>query len=126
MNELEKVCRVIESCEGYSIGALSMAVVDDGDMLDISLRWGPEKPDMTISLREVTYFEMGRDAGVPAGPLCELQASVLLPTGAAWPEGLHFDRVRKWIDRPLIWIRAAGPVQLSVLASTAVVLKEVQ
>lgn len=126
MNDLEKACRVIESCEGYSINSLTMAVVEDGDVLDMSLRWGPERPDVAISLQGVTYFEMGRDVGVPAGPLCELQASVLLPVDAAWPEGIHFDRVRKWIDRPLIWIRAVGPVQLSVLAFTAVVLKEVQ
>ncbi|MFB6783455.1 hypothetical protein ACFCX0_40590 [Streptomyces sp. NPDC056352] len=125
MSRLEQICQAIEDCEGYSIDALSMAVLNEEDALEISLRWGPEKRDVSISLRGVVYFEIGRDAYASAGPLCELRASVIGPGGDSWPEGVNFDRVRQWDDR-LIWLRASGPVQLNVLANTVVVLQELE
>ncbi|MFE7527654.1 hypothetical protein ACFU7Y_18335 [Kitasatospora sp. NPDC057542] len=125
MSRLEQICQAIEDCEGYSIDALSMAVLNEEDALEISLRRGPEKRDLSISLKGVVYFEIGRDSHASAGPLCELRASVIGPGGDSWPEGINFDRVRQW-DARLIWLRASGPVQLNVLANTAVVLQELE
>ncbi|MFB6833392.1 hypothetical protein [Streptomyces hydrogenans] len=124
MSNLDRICQAIERCEGYSIDSLLISVLNEEDALEMSLRWGPEKPDVTISLRGVIYFEMGRDAYVAAGPLCELRASVIEPGDGRWPDDINLDRVRDGKVR-LIWIRASGPVQLNIIADTVVVLQEI-
>ena len=119
MTEFKRFQEVAESCEGYLIERLSFSRVDESDSLDIGLRWGPNKPDVTLSFLNVYYFVMGHQPGAGAEPLSEVKTTVLGPSDEPWPEGLAFEDMRSAALPPLIWLSASGPVQLDVLAAIA-------
>lgn len=126
MTEFESFRKVAKSCEGYFIERLSLSRVDESDSLDIGLRWGPDKPDVTLSFVSVYYFVMGHQPGSGAEPLSEVKVTVLEPSDEPWPEGLAFEDMRSAALPPLIWLSAAGPVQLDVLAAIATAYVEVR
>jgi hypothetical protein len=119
MTTFEAFCNVATSCEGYLIERLFLSRVEDTDALDIALRWGPEKPDITLSFQNIYYLETGRLPEAAAGPLDQVTTTLLEPRDEPWPEGLEPDLVRSAELPALIWFRASGPVQLSVVSAIA-------
>ncbi|MFF7474454.1 hypothetical protein [Streptomyces sp. NPDC008092] len=124
MNEFARLCEKVPDFAGYVIDRLSMSRIEEADALDIGLRWGPGKPDVTLSFRDVFYFTIGRIPGPGAEPLDRLAAQVLQPQDQPWPDGLSMDLVRSASLPTLIWVRAEGPVQLSVVAAIATIFME--
>lgn len=125
MSVFNQFLRVVSTCEGYVVDRLSLALVDEADALEVGLRWGPEKPDVTIAFRDIYHFSIGRLPGPGAEPVDQVKATVLEPMNGPWPEGVPLDLVRSTALPQLIWLRTEGPVQLSVLAAIATVSLEV-
>ncbi|MEU6748496.1 hypothetical protein ABZ914_19960 [Spirillospora sp. NPDC046719] len=117
--------KVALACEGYSIERLSTSLAEGGDSVDLQLRWGPGRPDVVLSFANVYYLEVGRPPGPGAAPLSELAVTVLEPSGEPWPVGLSIDLVRSPTLPALVWLRAAGPVQLNIVAAIATAYQEV-
>ncbi|GAA4640775.1 hypothetical protein GCM10023196_107560 [Actinoallomurus vinaceus] len=116
----------ISLCEGYLVERLIMSRIGDSDVVDISLRWGPDKPDVMLSFEDVYYFEVGGGPGRGTEPLYELTATVLEPSSEPWPDGINLDIVRSASLPALLWFRAGGPAQLTVLAAIATAYREVR
>ncbi|TMR88033.1 hypothetical protein [Nonomuraea basaltis] len=125
MSTFDKFLKVVPSCHGYVIDRLSLAQVDDADALEIGLRWGPEKPDITLAFRDVYFFSIVKLPGPGAEPLDQVVATALEPRNESWPDGVWLDLVRSTSLPPLIWLGAEGPVQLNVIAAIATVSVEV-
>ncbi|WP_322749068.1 MULTISPECIES: hypothetical protein [unclassified Frankia] len=125
MTGFSQLLEIAPRCTGYVIDRLSFSRVDDLEALDIGLRWGPQKPDIIIAFRDVYYFSIGRLPGPGAEPLDQVIATVLEPKDGPWPDGVSFDLVRSVSFPSLVWLRAEGPVQLSVIAAIATVHLEI-
>lgn len=107
------------AAEGYLVERLMHAATEQGDVLDIGLRWGPDKPDIVLSFENVHHVEISRVPDAPLGPLEEVTCTVLEPSNAPWPEGLN-PNVQRSVDLPhLLWFRGKGLLQISVLAPIA-------
>lgn len=65
------------ACEGYLIERLLFSRIADSGTLDIGLRWGPEKPDITLSFQNVHHFSASGLPDVSAGPLDQITTTVL-------------------------------------------------
>ncbi len=125
MSTLQKFLSIAPSCEGYFLDRFSLERIDDVDALDMGLRWGPEKPDMTFAFRDVYFCSVERPPGPGSAPLDQVTATILEPSDAPWPEGLDLELIRSSSLPTLIWFRAEGPVHVSVLAAIASVSLEV-
>jgi hypothetical protein len=123
--EFESFQNVAASCEGYSIHRVSMSRMEDAAAVDITLRWGPDAPDVVLSFDDVYYFEVGGALERGDDPVLELKSTVLEPSDDPWPDGLGIDLVRSAELPTLIWFRSGGPAQLSVLAPIATAYREV-
>lgn len=119
MTDFKEFLELVPKCEGYMIDRLSFSQIEDLDSLELGLRWGPRKPDITLAFRHVLYFLVGRASEPSSAPLNEVAATVLPPEDASWPDGVFFDTIRTASLPSLVWFRAEGPVQLSIIASIA-------
>lgn len=124
MSTFDAFSSVAVACEGYSIYRLGMSRIADTTAVDITLRWGPDAPDVVLSFDDVYYFEVGGMLGRGVDLLFELEATVLEPSNDPWPDGLGFDLVRSDSLPTLMWFRSGGPAQLSVLAPIATAYRE--
>jgi len=125
VSSLQKFLEVAQDCQGYFLDRLSLERIDDIDALEMGLRWGPEKPDMTLAFRDVYFCSIERPPGSGDAPLDQVAATLLEPSDSPWPEGLTLELIRSSSLPALIWFRAEGPVQVSVLAAIASVSLEV-
>ncbi|WP_432073818.1 hypothetical protein [Streptomyces wuyuanensis] len=125
MSSLRKFVEVAPRCEGYFVDRLSLERIDDIDALEIGLRWGPEKPDVTLAFRDVYFCSVERPVGPGDAPLDRVAATLLEPSDSLWPEGLSLELIRSSSLPALIWFRTEGPVRLSILAAIASVSLEV-
>ncbi|WP_369244476.1 hypothetical protein [Streptomyces sp. R41] len=125
MSSLQTFLGVAPDCQGYFLDRLSLERIDDVDALEIGLRWGPEKPDMTLAFRDVYFCSIERPPGPGDAPLDQVTATLLEPSDSPWPEGLALELIRSSSLPALIWFRAEGPVQVSVLAAIASVSLEI-
>ncbi|MGW0210392.1 hypothetical protein ACWDZ8_32955 [Streptomyces sp. NPDC003233] len=119
MTSFQKFLEAGPRCQGYFLDRLSLERIDDVDALEMGLRWGPEKPDMTLSFRDVYFCSVERPPGPGAAPLDRVTAELVEPSDSPWPEGLPLELTRSSSLPALIWFRAEGPVQVSVLAAIA-------
>lgn len=124
MTNFEEVRRIIESCQGYTIDLVSLAVLEQASALEIGLRWGPSKPDVFLSCRDILHLTIGRFPDSDFGPMDSLSAVHLPPSDEPWPEPLRYDLKRTSSLPSLLWIHAEGPVQLDVIAATVTALSE--
>jgi hypothetical protein len=125
VSSLQKFREVARGCQGYFLDRLSLERIDDVDALEVGLRWGPDKPDMTLAFRDVYFCSVERPPGPGDAPLDRVTAMLLEPSESPWPDGLDLELTRSSSLPPLIWFRAEGPVQISVLAAIASVSLEV-
>lgn len=125
MSSLQKFLEVTQGCQGYFLDRFSLERIDDIDALEMGLRWGPEKPDITLAFRGVYFCSIARPPGPGDAPLDQVAATLLEPSDSPWPEGLTLELIRSSLLPTLIWFRAEGPVQVSVLAAIASVSLEV-
>lgn len=125
MSSLQTFLEAAPGCQGYFLDRLSLERIDDVDALEMGLRWGPEKPDMTLAFRYVYSCSIERPPGPGDAPLDQVTAELLEPSDSPWPEGLALELIRSSSLPALIWFRAQGPVQISVLAAIASVSLEI-
>ncbi|WP_432098559.1 hypothetical protein [Streptomyces sp. WAC 04229] len=125
MSSFQTFLEVAPGCQGYFLDRLSLERIDDVDALEMGLRWGPEKPDMTLAFRDVYFCSIERPPGPGDAPLDQVTATLLEPSDSPWPEGLALELIRSSSLPVLIWFRAEGPVQVSVLAAIASVSLEI-
>ncbi|WP_460353807.1 hypothetical protein [Actinoallomurus acanthiterrae] len=102
-----------------------MARIEGTTAVDVTLRWGPDAPDVVLSFDDVLYFEAGT-LGDGSDLVFELEATVLEPSNDPWPDGLGCDLVRSDSLPNLMWFRNGGPERLSVLAPIATAYREVR
>jgi hypothetical protein len=119
VSSLQKFLEVAPRCQGYFLDRLSLERIDDIDALELGLRWGPERPDMTLAFRDVYFCSVERPPGPGDAPLDKVTAALVEPSDSPWPEGLSLELIRSASLPTLIWFRADGPVQISVLAAIA-------
>lgn len=124
MTDFDDVARAIARCDGYTINFVSMSVIEEADALEIGFRWGPGKPDITLSMQSVYYFALGRSPGADLRYVDKMLATPL-PAGEPWPEEFTVDLPRAPDLPALLWIRAE-PASLEMLAAVVTVLEEVR
>jgi hypothetical protein len=124
MSVFDGARQAIMSCQGYGLESLSLSIIGAADALEIGLRWGPAKPDVTLSIRNIYYLAMHR---LPGGdiPFFDLEATTLAPD-EPWPEDLPNPIVTADALPPLLWIRGQGPANFAVVAAVVTVLSEVR
>jgi hypothetical protein len=93
MTDFDDVARAIARCDGYTINFVSMSVIEEADALEIGFRWGPGKPDITLSMQSVYYFALGRSPGADLLYVDKMLATPL-PAGEPWPEEFTVDLPR--------------------------------
>jgi hypothetical protein len=120
----DDVIPAIERCAGYTINLVSLSVIEERDSLEIGLRWGPGKPDITLSMQSIYYFALERSPGADLLYVDKVRATPL-PADEPWPEDFPLDLARTPDLPTLLWIRAE-PVQLDVVAAVVTVLQEVR
>ena len=125
MSAFDEVCRAVRSCEGYSLRLLSLSLVDDLDALEISLRWGPSKPDSVLSLRRIHFFAISRSPDDAAPFLEGISAQEIGPDAGTWPEHLMLSPDDRLPVKSLLWINVAGGIRLDVVAAQASVLQQI-
>ncbi|GAA0949514.1 hypothetical protein [Nonomuraea longicatena] len=125
VGSFQKFLAVVSGCRGYFLDRLSLERIDNVDALEIGLRWGPEKPDMTLAFRDVYFSVIEWTPGPGTAPLDQVAATLLEPSDSPWPEGLAPQLVRSSSLPMLVWFRTEGPVHISVLAAIASVSLEV-
>lgn len=125
MSSLQTFLKLAPDCRGYFLDRLSFQRIDDADALDIGLRWGVDKPDMTLAFRSVYFCSIERPPGPGEAPLDQVSVMLLEPSDSPWPEGLSLELVRSSSLPTLIWFCAEGPVQISVLAAIGSISLEV-
>lgn len=116
------VRELITSYQGYGLESLSLSVVGVTDCLEIRLRWGPEKPDITLSIRSIYYFAIHRVPGDDI-PFFDIQATPLAPN-QPWPQDLPNTIATTEPPPPLLWIRGDGPASFDVVAAIVTVMRE--
>ena len=112
----------IDRLQGYTIQFLGFSLLEEAEAIHISLRWGPDKPDIVLVFGSLYYFSISKFAASGALLLDRVDAQVLLSSDEDWPTGLgaHIRRSRKL--PPLLWFTADGPVQIHVVAAQAALL----
>lgn len=125
MSSLQSFLEIADRCQGYFLDRFSLQRIDDVDALEVGLRWGPEKPDLTLAFREVYFCSVERPPGPGAAPLDQVTAILVEPSDSPWPEGLSLEMVRVSSLPTLVWFRAVGPVQISVLAAVVSASNEI-
>jgi hypothetical protein len=92
--------------------------------VEIGLRWGPTKPDITLSMQNVHYLAFARPPGGGALYVDKMVATTLLPD-QPWPQDVPPGLVQTPDLPPLLWLHAE-PLQLEVVAAIVTVLEEVR
>ena len=118
----ELVIPAIAKCEGYVVNLISMSVIEEVDALEIGFRWGPGKSDITLSLRRIYYFALGKTA-VESTHYVDRITATPLSTDRPWPAGVPVGMYRTPGLPDLLWIRTE-PLHLEVVAATVTVLEE--
>jgi hypothetical protein len=113
----EKFHKVAAACEGYEIERLAVVHQNQSSALDLQLRWGPDRPDIMLSFQDVVYHQVGRFPELEGDPLDKIETVVLESSDQPWPAGLDIDMPRTSALPALLWFRAGGPVQLSIVAA---------
>ncbi|GAA1014883.1 hypothetical protein Aple_052960 [Acrocarpospora pleiomorpha] len=121
----ENMCRnanaALASCEGYFIHRMSFDIVNDRDALEISLRRGPEWPDITISLEGLYHLSISKPPDSAACFVDEISVRHLPELPHPWPDG--FTIVRRFPGQTeLALLRVVGPMEIEVVASILTVL----
>lgn len=118
MPEADEVLTAITDLRGYEIHVTAHYATSNGDALEMGLHGGPDRPDRTLSLRDVCHFELSTQIDGEVRRLDHVEASFLeLPDGP-WPDALPV-AIRRTSRFPiLMWVRVRGSVRLDVVAAS--------
>lgn len=119
---LQRVRDAILACQGCGLADLSFAIIGTADAVNINLRFGPPRPDVTISAQAVHHLSIHR---LPHDDISflDLEAVILVPD-QPWPDRLPRAIAATPAFPPLLWIHADGSVTLDLVAEIVTVLSE--
>ncbi|MFF1838001.1 hypothetical protein ACFVXE_27905 [Streptomyces sp. NPDC058231] len=115
-NRCANAARTLAPCVGYFIHRIAFDAVPADDSLEITLREGPHKPDVVISLANVHYVSVAKGADLH-GFVDEISLIHLPKMPQLWPDEAA-DMVGRFGGLPeLAWLRIVGPIGVDVVAS---------
>lgn len=127
-SEFQRACaeasQVLSAAEGYFVEHISLGVDGDVDRLNISLRYGPPKPDILVSFTRLYHTRVTKPPEA-SGSFADALEVVYLPrTEAGWPADAERLVTRHPGLPELVWFRLIGPTELDVIASTVTLFVE--
>jgi hypothetical protein len=119
---LQRARDAVLLCQGYGLADLSFVIVETTDAVNIKLRFGPPRPDITISAQSVHHFAIHR---LPHDdiPFVDLEAVIQVPD-QPWPDRVPHAIAATPSFPPLLWIHADGPATVDLVAEIVTVLSE--
>ncbi|MER5446489.1 hypothetical protein ABT052_19630 [Streptomyces sp. NPDC002766] len=116
-NRCENAASVLAPCIGYFVERVSFDAFAEEDFLEISLREGPRKADVRISLCNLHYVSVSKPPEL-SGSFVDSVSLVHLPRWPhPWPDDVA-GRLRRFAGLPeLAWLRLTGPTEVDVIAS---------
>jgi hypothetical protein len=120
-NRCTNAARTLSACVGYSISRISFTAFPEEDSLEITLREGPWKQDVIISLTHLHYVSLDKPPQI-AGSFIDKISLIHLPgLPHPWPADA-IDRVRRFDGLcELVWLRIVGPTEVEAVASIVTV-----
>ena len=116
-NRCANAARTLSSCVGYSISRISFDVFAEEDSLEITLREGPWKPDVVISLSNLHHVSVDKPPQIGGSFIDEISLIHLPAPPHPWPADT-VDRVRRFDGLcELAWLRIVGPAEIEAVAS---------
>ena len=108
---------ILAESVGSFVDGVSFQMMGDQDLFCLTLRSGPGKPDVMITLVGLYRFSVGKPPDANGSFVDEAKVSLLPRAPAFWPdhaEGL----VRRHEHLPdLFWFRLIGPTMVDVVAA---------
>jgi len=119
-NRCANAARALAPCVGHVVHRIAFDAFPEADSLEITLRAGPHRPDVVISLGGVRYVSVAKDSDVE-GFVDEISLIHLPRTPWPWPAETAA-MVGRFGGLPeLAWLRIVGPVEVDVVASIVTV-----
>ncbi|MHC3820601.1 hypothetical protein [Streptomyces sp. NBC_00342] len=115
-NQCANAARALAPCVGYFIHRIAFDAFPEADSLEITLREGPHKPDVVISLARVRYVSVANCADLH-GFVDEISLVHLPKMPRPWPDEATGLVVRFGELPELAWLRIVGPIEVDVVAS---------
>ncbi|MFF5706587.1 hypothetical protein ACFY7H_29475 [Streptomyces sp. NPDC012794] len=116
-NRCTNAARTLASCVGYTISRISFDAFAEEDCLEITLREGPWKPDVVLSLSNLHHVSVDKPPQIGGSSIDEVSLTHLPVLPHPWPAGAA-DRVRR-LDGlcELAWLRIFGPAEVDAVTS---------
>ncbi|WP_329260860.1 hypothetical protein OIE43_35540 [Streptomyces pseudovenezuelae] len=119
-NRCANAARALAPCVGHVVHRIAFDAFPEADSLEITLRAGPHRSDVVISLGGVRYVSVAKDSDVE-GFVDEISLMHLPRTPWPWPAETAA-MVGRFGGLPeLAWLRIVGPVEVDVVASIVTV-----
>ncbi|MFF4563648.1 hypothetical protein [Streptomyces sp. NPDC001435] len=120
-NRCANTARTLAPLVGYFISRISFEAFNEDDSLEITLREGPSKPDVVISLSGLYYATVSKPPEISGCFVDEISLAHLPRTPHPWPEGAagrvgRFDGLSE-----LAWLQIIGPAEVDVIAAIVTV-----
>ncbi|MCX4632310.1 hypothetical protein [Streptomyces sp. NBC_01443] len=109
--------RMLASLTGYSISRISFEAFNEDDSMEITMRDGPTKPDVVISLSDLRYVAVSKPPEISGCFIDAISLTHLPEMPHPWPEDAA-GRVGRFNGlNELAWLRISGPAEVDVVAS---------
>lgn len=120
-NRCTNAARTLAECVGYTISRISFDAFAEEDSLEITLREGPWKQDVVISLSNLHHVSVDKPPQIAGSFIDEISLIHLPVLPHSWPADAT-DRVRRFDGLcELAWLRIVGPVEVEAAASIVTV-----
>ncbi|MFB7256982.1 hypothetical protein [Streptomyces nojiriensis] len=120
-NRCSNAARTLASCVGYSISRISFEAFAEEDSLEITLREGPWKPDVVVSLSHLHHVSVDKPPQIAGSFIDEISLIHLPALPHSWPADAA-GRIRRFDGLcELAWLRIVGPTELDAVASIVTV-----
>lgn len=112
-----EVSRQLAGCVGYFVDRVALVAFPEEDSLEVTLREGPTKPDVLISLSNLYSVSISKPPTLSGCFVDEISLVHLPKMPGAWPDEAT-RRVGRFGGLPdLVWLRIGGPAEVGVTAS---------
>ncbi|GJF34991.1 hypothetical protein KNE206_76910 [Kitasatospora sp. NE20-6] len=120
-NRCANAASTLAPCVGYFISRISFDAFTEEDSLEITLREGPWKPEVVVSLSNLHHVSVDKPPQIVGSFIDEISLVHLPKLPHPWPADA-IDRVRRFDGLcELAWLRITGPVEIDAVASIVTV-----
>lgn len=120
-NRCSNAARTLAPCVGYFIHRVSFDAFAEEDSLEITLREGPWKPDIVISLSNLYHYRIEKPPTISGCFIDEISLIHLPKMPHPWPEEAAGRVSRFGGLSELVWLRILGPAEVEAVASIVTV-----